>query len=316
MEGRSVGVTASTISAVVAPRARVRRRTSRRVYVTGLLFLLPALVFYLAIIVYPIVYSGYLSLFRWNGISPHMSFVGIRNYTLLLTYNRVFWIALENNAIWIVCALIIPNGIGLALALLLNGKVRGRAIFRSIFYFPSTLSLAVVGLIWTWIYHPQLGLLNEFLGAIGLKSLQLYWLSNPHIALFSVIAAASWAAAGLPMLLYLAGLQTIPPELHEAADLEGASRFQAIRYVTLPLLRETTLIVVAITTINSLKVYDIVFAMTYGGPANTTQVLGTLMYFLTYTDNNVGAGTAVAMILLMLTLTLAIPYVRHLSRES
>ena len=307
--------------AIAAPlsgdaRTRVRRARSRKLTVTGLLFLAPALVFYLAIVAYPIVYSGYLSFFRWNGVAPQMSFVGLRNYTLLLTTNPVFWTALRNNAVWIICALIMPNGIGFALALVLNSRVPGRAVFRSIFYFPSTLSLAVVGLIWTWIYHPQLGLLNQFLGAIGLQSLQLYWLSDPRLALFSVIAAASWAAAGLPMLLYLAGLQTIPAEMLEAAALEGATRLQTIRHIIVPLLRETTLIILAITTINSLKVYDIIFAMTYGGPANKTQVLGTLMYFLTYQENNVGAGTAVAMILLVLTLCLAIPYLRHLSRET
>jgi raffinose/stachyose/melibiose transport system permease protein len=309
-------MTASSISVGCSARVRVRRARSKQAYLVGLLFLAPALIFYLAVVIYPIVYSGYLSFFRWNGVAPRMVFVGLRNYTVLLTYNPVFWTALRNNAIWVVCALIVPNGIGLVLALVLNTALRGRAVFRSIFYFPSTLSLAVVGLIWTWIYHPQLGLLNQVLDSLGLHALTLFWLSDPRIALLSVIAAASWAAAGLPMLLYLAGLQTIPPELLEAAALEGATRLQVIRHVTLPLLRETTLIVVAITTINSLKVYDIIFAMTYGGPANKTQVLGTLMYFLTYTENNVGAGTAVAMILLLLTLCLAIPYVRHLSRET
>ncbi len=306
-----------TIAAVrgVGAATRVRRRSRLATYRPGLLFLAPALLFYIAIVVYPIIYSGYLSLFRWDGIAPRMTFVGLRNYELLLTRNPVFWIALRNNAIWIVCALIIPNSIGFTLALALDRRLRGRAIYRSIFYFPSTLSLAVVGLIWTWIYHPQLGLFNQVLVAVGLGSLQVDWLSDPHVALFSVIAAASWAAAGLPMLLYLAGLQTIPPELHEATAIEGASPLQSIRYVVIPLLRETTLIVVAISTINSLKVYDIVYAMTYGGPANTTQVLGTFMYFLTYNDNNVGGGTAVAIILLFLTLLFAVPYVRHLSRD-
>lgn len=297
----------------LATGAQRRRRLAG--YRAGFFFLAPALVFYLAIVIYPIVYSAWLSFFRWDGIAPYMTFVGLRNYRYLLSYNPVFWVALGNNAIWIACALLIPNTIGFSLALALNRKLRARSIYRSIFYFPSTLSLAVVGLIWTWIYHPQLGLFNQVLVAIGLPWLQVDWLSNPHIALFSVIGAASWAAVGLPMLLYLAGLQTIPQELYEAVSLEGASRLQTIRYIVVPLMRETTLIVVAISTINSLKVYDIVYAMTYGGPANTTQVLGTFMYFLTYNDNNVGAGTAVAIILLLLTLIFAVPYVRYLSKD-
>ena len=117
------------------------------------------------------VYSSWLSLFRWDGVSPTKVFVGLDNYGILLTQNDVFWIALKNNAIWLVAALLLPTSIGLGLAILLNSKFRGSHIFRSVFYFPSVLSLAVVGLIWTWIYHPDLGLLNQALSAIGLKGL-------------------------------------------------------------------------------------------------------------------------------------------------
>src|SRR5215831_13113290 len=231
-------------------------------------FLAPALVIYSVVVGYPMVYSAYLSLFRWDGISPTKVFVGLDNYIILLTQNDVFWIALKNNAIWLVCALLLPTSIGLGLAILLNSKFRGSHIFRSIFYFPAVLSLAVVGLIWTWIYHPDLGLLNQLLGALGLKALQRNWLSDPQIALYPVIIAATWNAVGLPMLLFLAGLQTIPEELHEAAKVEGAGPIQRFFYVTFPLLRETTLVVLAITAINALKAYDIIYAMTNGGPAN------------------------------------------------
>src|ERR1700693_730760 len=186
------------------------------------LFLAPALAIYSVAVVYPMVYSSYLSLFRWDGVAPTKVFVGLENYGILLTQNDVFWIALRNNAIWLVAALLLPTSIGLGLAILLNSKFRGSHIFRSVFYFPSVLSLAVVGLIWTWIYHPDLGLLNQVLTAMGLKALTRNWLSDPDIALYPVIIAATWNAVGLPMLLYLAGLQTIPEELHEAAKVEGA----------------------------------------------------------------------------------------------
>src|SRR5258708_2389718 len=261
------------------------------------------------------VYSAVLSLFRWDGVSPTKVFVGLENYGILLTQNDVFWIALKNNAIWLVFALLLPTSIGLGLALLLNTKFRGSHIFRSIFYFPAVLSLAVVGLIWAWIYQPDLGLLNQVLGSIGLKSLQRNWLSDPLIAIYPVILAATWNAVGLPMLLYLAGLQTIPEELHEAAKVEGAGPVRRFIYVTFPLLRETTLIVLAITAINSLKAYDIVYAMTYGGPANRTQVLGTWMYFQTYNYNTVGGGTAIAVVLFALTLIFAVPYLRLMVRN-
>ncbi|MBV8212114.1 MAG: sugar ABC transporter permease [Verrucomicrobia bacterium] len=278
-------------------------------------FLAPALVIYSVVVVYPMLYSAYLSLFRWDGVAPKKVFVGFQNYVTLLTHNEVFWIALKNNAIWLVAALLVPTSIGLGLALVLNSRFRGSHIFRSIFYFPAVLSLAVVGLIWTWIYHPDLGLANQLLDALGLKFLKRNWLSDPNIAIYPVILAATWNAVGLPMLLFLAGLQTIPQELHEAAKVEGAGPLQRFWHVTFPLLRETTLIVLAITSINALKAYDIIYAMTNGGPANRTQLLSTWMYFLTYNYNEVGLGTAIAIVLFSLTLIFAIPYIRLMTRK-
>jgi len=278
-------------------------------------FLAPALVIYSVVVVYPMLFSAYLSFFRWDGVAPKKIFVGFQNYVVLLTHNEVFWIALKNNAIWLIAALLVPTSIGLGLALLLNSRFRGSHIFRSIFYFPAVLSLAVVGLIWTWIYHPDLGLANQLLDALGFKFLERHWLSDPQIAIYPVILAATWNAVGLPMLLFLAGLQTIPSELHEAAKVEGAGRLQRFWYVTFPLLRETTLIVLAITSINALKAYDIVYAMTNGGPANRTQLLSTWMYFLTYNYNEVGLGTAIAVVLFSLTLIFAIPYIRLMTRK-
>jgi raffinose/stachyose/melibiose transport system permease protein len=280
------------------------------------IFLAPALVIYSVVVVYPMLFSAYLSFFRWDGVAPKKIFVGFQNYVTLLTHNEVFWIALKNNAIWLTAALLVPTSIGLSLALLLNSRFRGSHIFRSIFYFPAVLSLAVVGLIWTWIYHPDLGLANQLLDALGLKFLKRNWLSDPQIAIYPVILAATWNAVGLPMLLFLAGLQTIPAELHEAAKVEGASRLQRFWHVTFPLLRETTLIVLAITSINALKAYDIIYAMTNGGPANRTQLLSTWMYFLTYNYNEVGLGTAIAVVLFSLTLIFAIPYIRLMTRKA
>jgi raffinose/stachyose/melibiose transport system permease protein len=260
-------------------------------------------------------YSGYLSFFKWDGVAPTKQFVGLQNYFTLLFNDKVFWTALLNNAIWLVAALLIPTSIGLGLALLLNKGFRGSSIYRSVFYFPAILSLAVVGLIWNWIYLPDIGLINQLLGGLGLQSLQHNWLSDPNLALYAVMVAAAWNAAGLPMLLFLAGLQTINPEILEAAQVDGAGPVRRFLSITFPLLRETTLIVLAITAINSLKVYDIIYAMTYGGPANSTQVLSTWMYFLTYNYNSVGQGTAIAVILFLLTLIFAIPYIRMMGRE-
>ncbi|HEY9345061.1 MAG TPA: sugar ABC transporter permease [Inquilinus sp.] len=297
---------------------QTRRRLPRKLVDQVLapwLFLAPATLIFAIVLVYPMVYSSWLSLFRWDGVSPDKLWMGLGNYVELFTRNRVFWIALKNNVIWSLLSLVVPTGIGLALALALEGRFRGSAFFRSVFYFPAILSMSIVGLIWSWMYHPSLGLVNQLLEVLGLSGLERNWLSDPKISLYSVFVAAVWHNAGLPMLLFLAGLQTISREVLDAARIDGAGRFQRFWYVTFPLLRETTMVVVAITAINSLKVYDIIYVMTYGGPANRTQVLGSWMYFLTYNHNEVGLGTAIAVILFLLTLVFAIPYTRHMVRS-
>ena len=232
------------------------------------LFLAPAAFIFVVVLIYPMTYSAWLSLFQWDGVSPNKVWVGVENYVELFTANRVFWIALKNNVFWSLLSLIVPTGMGLGLALLLNTAFRGSSFFRSVFYFPAILSMSIVGLIWSWMYHPTLGLIDESLAAIGLAGLESNWLSDPSIALYSVFVAATWHNAGLPMLLFLAGLQTIPKEVMEASRIDGATRLQSFWFVTFPMLRETTMVVVAITAINSLKVYDIIYVMTYGGPAN------------------------------------------------
>jgi len=312
MANSSASETTAPVASATAKSAKLRDDSLR--FLPGL-FLAPGLIIYSIVVVYPMIYSSWLSLFRWDGVAPTKVFVGLDNYVTLLTQNDVFWIALRNNAIWLVAALLLPTSTGLGLAILLNSKFRGSHIFRSIFYFPAVLSLAVVGLIWTWIYHPDLGLLNQALRGVGLKAFTRNWLSDPNVALYPVIIAATWNAVGLPMLLFLAGLQTIPEELHEAAKVEGAGPIRRFLYVTFPLLRETTLIVLAITAINALKAYDIIYAMTNGGPANKTQLLSTWMYFLTYNYNQVGLGTAIAVVLFSLTLIFAIPYIRFMTRK-
>ena len=312
MANSSASETTAPVASATAKSAKISDDSLRFL---PWLFLAPGLIIYSIVVVYPMIYSSWLSLFRWDGVAPTKVFVGLDNYVTLLTQNDVFWIALRNNAIWLVAALLLPTSTGLGLAILLNSKFRGSHIFRSIFYFPAVLSLAVVGLIWTWIYHPDLGLLNQALRGVGLKAFTRNWLSDPNVALYPVIIAATWNAVGLPMLLFLAGLQTIPEELHEAAKVEGAGPIRRFLYVTFPLLRETTLIVLAITAINALKAYDIIYAMTNGGPANKTQLLSTWMYFLTYNYNQVGLGTAIAVVLFSLTLIFAIPYIRFMTRK-
>ena len=251
-------------------------------------FLAPALLIYIIIIVFPGIYSVVLSLFEWNGVAEKR-FVGLANYVKLFTNDDIFRIALKNNVIWIVLTVCITVVLALILALVLNGKFTGRIVYRSIFYFPYMLSWIVIGIIWKWMYNPNFGMINTFLGAVGLDSLKGSYLSNPKIALYCIFAAALWQGLGQPMLYFLAGLQTMSSDVLEAARIDGAGKINLFIRIIVPMLKETFVIVLATQIIASMKVYDIIYVMTDSGPANSTQTLATYMYNQTFSYNNPGS---------------------------
>ena len=277
-------------------------------------FLAPALLIYIIIIVFPGIYSVVLSLFEWNGVAEKR-FVGLANYVKLFTNDDIFRIALKNNVIWIVLTVCITVVLALILALVLNGKFTGRIVYRSIFYFPYMLSWIVIGIIWKWMYNPNFGMLNTFLGAVGLDSLKGSYLSNPKIALYCIFAAALWQGLGQPMLYFLAGLQTMSSDVLEAARIDGAGKINLFIRIIVPMLKETFVIVLATQIIASMKVYDIIYVMTDSGPANSTQTLATYMYNQTFSYNNLGMGSTVATIMVIIMMFIIVPYVIFSTKE-
>lgn len=285
------------------------RRIKHRRFLTALPFLLPAVLIYGYFIVYPMLDSVRLSLHRWSGFRTEQpEFVGLENYVRLFTQDPVFWRSFTNSIIWVVLSLLIPMVMGLLLALGLNRQLVGRNLMRAVIYIPAVFASITVAAMWRWIYNPTLGLVNRALEAVGLDSLTQSWLGDPRIALYSIFAASVWQAVGFPMVLFLAGLQTVPPELVDAARIDGASSWQVFRNVTLPALRPTTVVVVILTIVHSLKVFDLIVGMTGGGPAQSTQVLALWSYTQSFTNHNFGAGGAVATVLLVLSLCLVVPY--------
>ncbi|HTG67721.1 MAG TPA: sugar ABC transporter permease [Candidatus Udaeobacter sp.] len=280
------------------------------------LFIMPALLIYLTVIFFPAIYTFYLSFFSWNGVAPHKDFVGIQNYIDLIMNDSVFLRALKNNLQWTVGSLVFIMGTGLILALMLNKKMKGRVLFRGVFYFPYVLSGIVVALGWAWMYNPTQGFINKVLESLGLDSWTHAWLAEPKTALYAVFVAALWQGVGQPMVLFLAGLQTIPADPYEAAIIDGAKQYQSFWYITLPLLRETFIIVIATTMIASMKVYDIIYGMTGGGPAESTQVLSSWMYYQTFRFANIGSGSAISLFLVLITMIVIIPYVFYTTRKS
>ena len=277
-------------------------------------FLAPALLIYIIIIVFPGIYSVVLSLFEWNGVAEKR-FVGLANYVKLFTNDDIFRIALKNNVIWIVLTVCITVVLALILALVLNGKFTGRIVYRSIFYFPYMLSWIVIGIIWKWMYNPNFGMINTFLGAVGLDSLKGSYLSNPKIALYCIFAAALWQGLGQPMLYFLAGLQTMSSDVLEAARIDGAGKINLFIRIIVPMLKETFVIVLATQIIASMKVYDIIYVMTDSGPANSTQTLATYMYNQTFSYNNLGMGSTVATIMVIIMMFIIVPDVIFSTKE-
>ncbi len=279
------------------------------------LFLLPALLLYTAFVVYPMFNSLYISFTNWDGLSPTKTFVGLKNYQHIFT-DQVAITAFENNLIWTAVTLVAPTVLGLLLALGLNQRFPGRILYRSIFYAPGILPLVGVAALWAWMYDPNVGLINTFLRNVGLGGLAQPWLGQPNLALPAVMAAAVWQGLGFPMVLYLAGLQGIPAEQYEAARVDGANALGRFWHITLPWLTETHIIVITLGVIGSFRVFDLIYAMTYGGPGTATQVLASWMYFNTFQYYHAGYGSALAWVIALISLVVTIPYLRVMTRRS
>ena len=188
-------------------------------------------------------------------------------------------------------------------------------MYRAIFYFPYMLSWIIVGIIWKWMYNPNFGLINQVIGMLGLDSLKGAYLSNTKMALYCVFIAALWQGLGQPMLYFLAGLQTLPNDILEAAKIDGAGKISLFFRVIVPMLKETFVIVLATQIIASMKVYDIVYVMTDGGPANSTQTLATYMYDQTFTYSNLGVGSAIATVMVLIMMVVIVPYVAFSTKD-
>lgn len=287
---------------------------SKKTDIKSYLFLFPAFIIFSSVVIAPTIYSFYLSFFSWNGIGEK-TFVALDNYLNLFLEDAVFLTALKNNFVWILLTIVFTVSLSLMLAVVLNRSFKGRVVYRAIFYVPYMLSWVVVGVIWKWMYNPNMGFINEFLEMIGLESLKVSWLSEPKIALYCVYFAALWQGVGQPMILFLSGLQTIPTDILEAATIDGASRVKAFFYITIPMLKETFVVVFATLIIAAMKLYDIIKVMTGGGPGNATETLATYMYSQTFMYNNFGKGSAVASTMFLMMILIIVPYVIYTAKE-
>ena len=280
---------------------------------TAWFFLAGPLLLYLGWVIGPSLYTFYLSLTKYDGLS-RQEFIGLQNFYWLFQ-DPTFLISLVNNIKWLIIFMLIPVVLGLILALLLNTQIKGNRLFKAAIYSPMILAPIVIGLLWGWIYDPAGGILNSTLIAIGLNHLTRGWLSDPGIVLYAIVAAAIWRHVGYVMILFLAGLKTIPPTVLEAAKVDGANDWKKFWHIILPLLKPSTVIVFVVTIIESFRAFDMVNSMTEGGPFNSSNVLANLMYIEAFKNYRMGYGASIAVILFFIMFGFILIYLKQIMKK-
>ncbi|GIP38847.1 sugar ABC transporter permease [Paenibacillus sp. J31TS4] len=287
-------------------RAAVKKKPLSRHLVH--LFLLPALIFYVGFMIYPILQALLNSFFSWKGLTRG-EFIGLNNFVRLFTespFKETFTRALGHNVIYFVGTMLAKMIVAFILALFINSKIKGKEFFKTVFFLPKLLSVIVVGFLFSLILNPTYGALNTFLGKIGLESLARPWLGSPDTALYTIVLINSWYGFGFAMLIFLVGLQAISPEIYEAARIDGASGLRMVFKITIPLAMSSIMIMTILTFIGAFEAFELIFAMqgSSGGPYYSTDVLALYFYRLAFGSvsggDSIGLGSALAVILLIL----------------
>jgi raffinose/stachyose/melibiose transport system permease protein len=280
----------------------------------ALMLVAPALVLFALFVVIPVVQAGYYSVFRWNGIGPATNFQGLENFRSMFEH-QVFTTAFRNNVTLIVVSLLVQLPLAFSLAMLVGRRsFPGVLIFRSIFFFPYILAEIVTGIIWRFIYHPELGVPTMFAGIFAGEGTQVGLLGNPDAAFSAVLVVIVWKYLGFHMILYIAGLQGVSKELEDAAVVDGASKLQVVRHVIIPSIRNTIVISVFLSVIGSLNIFDVVWALGQGGPVHSTETLVTYLYNFGFRRFAFGYGSAVAVVIFLLCFIFNLLYQRYIVR--
>ncbi|HEV2781768.1 MAG TPA: sugar ABC transporter permease, partial [Actinophytocola sp.] len=284
-------------------------------WVAIILFLLPALALFTMLVLAPIVVAGYTSLFRWNGLGGlPTNFIGLDNFTRLFD-DEVFLGDLWRGLILIVLSVGIQLPLALGIALLLNQRLPGRAVFRLLFFAPYVLSEVIAAVLFRMVFSPNRGLANHLFGLVGLESLATNWLADRNVVLFSLFLVISWKYFGFHMILYIAARQSIPNELIEAATIDGAGPWQTFRHVTLPLLGPTIRISIFLSVIGTIQLFDMVWVLTRGGPVHASETMAVTMFEFGFVRTQVGYGTAISVVMFLISFVFALFYQRFVMRR-
>jgi raffinose/stachyose/melibiose transport system permease protein len=309
-----VAATAATTDPAAARRVKTRRATGSpagsgngRKWLEIVLFVTPALALMGLFVVYPIFSAARMSFYSWKGFGPMDDFVGLQNYTNVLT-DEVFTDAVGHNFIIVVLSIAVQLPLGIGIALLLNRNIKGRGLLRTIIFVPYVVAEVIAGVVWLQLLLPGQGMLETLLRSVGTPTPEQGFLGTPSIALWTVFVVLTWKYLGMAVLLFLAGLQGVPHELHEAAQLDGATWWQAQRRISVPMLAPTIRTWVFLSMIGSLQLFDMVWIMTGGGPANATTTMATYLIGQGSERQNFGIAGAASVILFVIGFVLALLY--------
>ncbi len=271
---------------------------------TILAFILPGLIIYLGIVIIPIFNTIYHSAFKWN-ILDDKKLIGIANFINLFTKDKIFMSSMKNTFLLMIWSLVIQTPLAILLAISLSGKIKFKRYYKTIFFLPNILASVAIGLLWTFIYNPEFGIVNKFLEAVGLESLTRLWLADAKTVMPSIIVVICWQFVGYHMILYLAAIENIPNDLKEAALIDGVNSWKMIWYITLPLIKHMIGIDTVLMATGSLRFFDLIYVMSNGGPNHASEVIASYMYYKSFRDMQYGYGSAVSVVLLVLCLVIA-----------
>jgi multiple sugar transport system permease protein len=302
----------SSIRAHPSGARRVLR--SMRKEWSAYLFLAPGLIQFVVLLVFPVIFSFYLSFHEWNILEPEKPFVGLDNYMRLLHDRRVHQ-AIWNTLYYTVVSVPLTLFCGLLVALLLNNQIRGRGLFRAMYYLPGVTSAVAVAVVWKWIFNGDFGLINYYLIQMGVINEPIRWLTDPNLAMPSVIIVSIWGGVGGCMIIYLAGLQAIPEEIYDAARVDGAGPIRTLFSITIPLLGPATFFLLITSIIGAFQQFGLPYLLTSGGPGGRTTTIAYYLYTSAFKNFEMGYAAAMSYVLFAMIFVFTLLHMRFTYRD-
>lgn len=281
--------------------------------ITYVLFLLPALILFLMFFIYPIITAVYYSFTNWDGVSASIKYIGFKNYTKAFE-DVAFWKSVANNGYFIIFSCFIQVPLIILFSLLIANVKRLRGFYKTAVFMPSVMSTAVIGILWSFIYQPEIGIMNKLLGLFGVDP--IYWLSTSPWAMWSILITNAWQWTGFYVVMVLAAILAIPKDLEEAASIDGATGIQRAFKITMPLIWPIVSVVIMLSIAGAMKAADIVLVMTKGGPYGSTDVMATYMIRYAITNFKYGFGNSVAVLIFIFTLIVTLLYQVLIARRN